>query len=375
MKLVMAQSNLTLMGGAELVLLRIAQKYNPVIYTAEYKKENTFPEFREFDVRTISKGVMSKVLPYGRASQGIDYGLAFYNFVVKEDYDVINAHLAPSHWIRNKNERVLWYCHTPLRDIYDLYEYRMSLRKPYQRPIYRLGGAIVRRMDKGVVKNIEFIFANSRNTSSRIMKYYGRRAEVLNGGVDTGLYSNGGDGKYFLYPSRFSPNKRQEYAIEAFKTFKKKHRGYKLVLCGSLSNDSFYFHYYKKIVMLAAKAGNVEIIPNISEERLLSLYSRATAVLYPPINEDYGLVPIQAMASGKPVIAVNEGGVKETVKNGKTGFLVGSESEMAKRMAEVAASAGLSESMGKEGIKLVKERYTWKGFFERFDKQLKKVSK
>ena len=52
---------------------------------------------------------------------------------------MINAHMAPSHWVRNKNERTLWYCHTPLRDIYDLYHYRMSMRKPYMRPVYMAG--------------------------------------------------------------------------------------------------------------------------------------------------------------------------------------------------------------------------------------------
>ena len=56
------------------------------------------------------------MMPYGRVSQGLNYGLSFYNFKIKEDYDVINAHIAPSHWIRNRNERVLWYVHTPLRD-------------------------------------------------------------------------------------------------------------------------------------------------------------------------------------------------------------------------------------------------------------------
>ena len=375
MRLAIAQSNLTLMGGAELVLLRIAQHYNPVIYTAEYDRKGTFPEFREFDIRLVSRGHISALLPYSRASQGIDYGLSFYNYRIREDYDVINAHLAPSHWIRNNNDRLLWYCHTPLRDIYDLYEYRMSMRKPYQRPLYRVGAHFVRGMDREVVSRIESIFANSSNTRSRILKYYNRDAAVLNGGVDFENYTDDGDGKYFLYPSRFSPNKRQEYALEAFRMFKKKVKGYSLVLCGGLSRDAFYYSYYKKIVDMATKVGSVRMLPNVSEGRLLRLYSRATAVLYSPVNEDYGLVPLQAMASRKPVISVNEGGPREVIKNGINGFLVDSPGGMAKRMLEVAGDAAVSGAMGRRGLETVRKKYSWRAFFRVFDKEVRRLAR
>ncbi|MDE1870142.1 MAG: hypothetical protein KGH71_04125, partial [Candidatus Micrarchaeota archaeon] len=66
-------------------------------------------------------------LPY-RASQGMRAGYTFYNLKIKEDYDVINAHTSPSEWIRHKNPRVLWYCHTPIREVYDLYKFRMQNR-------------------------------------------------------------------------------------------------------------------------------------------------------------------------------------------------------------------------------------------------------
>ena len=139
MKLAIANSNLTLKGGAERVILKIAQHYKAPIYVAEYDEKSTFEEFSDMDVRVITKGKASGMLPYGRAAQGLDYGLSFYGLALGEEFDVINAHMAPSHWIRNKNERVLWYCHTPLRDVYDLYHYRMSMRKWYTRPIYMAG--------------------------------------------------------------------------------------------------------------------------------------------------------------------------------------------------------------------------------------------
>ena len=371
----MAQSNLTLMGGAELTILKIAEKYNPVIYTAEYNKNKTYKEFGEFDIRVISKGRLSGIMPYSRASQGLDYGLAFYNMKVKEDYDIINAHLGPSHWIRNNNDRVMWHCHTPLRDIYDLYQFRMSLQKPHNRPIYAIGAKFVRMIDQRVVKKIEGIVTNSPNTLSRIRKYYNRDATIVGSGVDCSAYSNEGDGKYFFYPSRFSPNKRQDYVLRAFKIFSRNVKGYKLIMAGGLSSDPFYMDYYKKIVDLSNKVGNVKIFTDVPEKRLIDLYSRSTAVLYSPINEDLGVVPLQAMASGKVIISVNEGGPKYTIENGKTGFLVNNENEMAARMAEIAKDASLREKIARNGFYEAKTKYSWEAFLKRYDASIKKTLK
>jgi len=246
--LLLAQANLTLMGGAERIVLKIAQHYKAKIYTAEYRQESTFPEFKDIDIEVIGKSALSKLLPYGRVMQGLNYGMSFYTLKIREDYDVINAHMAPSHWIRHKNDRVIWYCHTPLRDVYDLYQYRMSLKKAYQKPVHMLGAKGVRSIDRMIVKDIDFIFANSSNTESRIRKYYGRDdAVVLNGGIEYKLYKDLGAEKYFFYPSRISQNKRQDYAIRAFSAFKKKVKGYKLILAGAVSKDDFYASYYNDI--------------------------------------------------------------------------------------------------------------------------------
>ncbi|MDE1810802.1 MAG: glycosyltransferase, partial [Candidatus Micrarchaeota archaeon] len=298
MKLVMTQANLTLKGGAERVVLKVAKHYGAKIYTAEYDPKKTFEEFRDVDVEVIGKAGISKILPYGRATQGLNYGLSFYNFKVPDDYDVLNAHIAPSHWVRNRNERVLWYVNTPLRDVYDLYHYRLSLKKIHQKPVYMIGTRAIKLIDQSVVKKIEGLIANSRNVQSRIERYYGRHdSAVLGGGIDYKDYSNKGDDNYFFYVSRFSPNKRQDYAISAFEAFKKMaKKRCKLVVAGAVSRDSFYYDYYLKVVEMAKRVGGVKIITDPSDRRVRELYSNCTAALYTPINEDYGLVPLEAMA-------------------------------------------------------------------------------
>ena len=364
------------MGGAERVVLKIAKHYNAKVYTAEYDPKRTYKDFKELGVEVISRKGAPSMLPYGRAAQGLNYGMSFYNFKLKEDYDVINAHMAPSHWIRNNNERVLWYCHTPLRDIYDLYKYRLSLKKWHQKPVHILGAKFVRMLDQKVVKNVELIVANSQNTKSRVVKYYGRQdCRVLGGGVDYQNYKRGEDEKYFLYPSRISPNKRQDFAISAFNYFRRQKNGYKLVIVGPVSHDKFYENYYNNVKALASTVGDVEIITGADDKRLNKLYSNCTAVLYPPLNEDYGLVPLEGMASYKPIIGVNEGGIRETVENGKTGMLVGTIEEMGNAMMEIAENPSLAEKLGRNGRERVVNNYSWKRFFKEFDRELRKVKK
>ena len=375
MKLIIAQANLTLKGGAERVVLKIAQHYNAKIYTAEYRPEGSFDAYNELDVEVIGRQGMLRMLPYGRASQGLSYGLSFYNLKLNDDYDVINAHIAPSHWIRKNNERVLWYCHTPLRDVYDLYNYRLAQKKLHQKPVHILGAQAIRMLDKGVVRNVERIVANSYNTRARIIKYYNRDARVIGGGVEYKDFEDRDDRKYFLYPSRISPNKRQDFAIRAFNHFKRQVNGYRLIIAGPVSQDKVYQNYYSKIVALSNMIGDIEILTDVDDKRLKELYSECTAVLYPPINEDYGLVPLEAMASHKPVIGVNEGGIKETVEPGKTGMLVNTIEEMGNAMKEIAENPSLAAQMGRSGREHVVKHYSWKGFFKEFDKELQKVKK
>ena len=376
MKLIMLQPYLNLRGGVERVILKVAQHYNASIYTLEYDKEATFAEFADLDIKLIGKDVpLSDKLPY-RASQGFRYGYNFYNMKVKEDYDVLNPHISPSEWIRNKNERVLWYCHTPPREVYDLYETRMQNRSYKDKLIYAALVGTYKVIAKGITKNIEEIATNSKTTNERIKRYYGREATVINPGIDCKNFHNSGDENYFLYPSRIVLNKRQDYVIYAFRQFVKKNndKKHKLIIAGTLSNDPEHQKYFKKLKAMS-KGLNVSFKTNINDKQLRELYSNSTAVLFSAINEDYGFIPIESMASSKPIISVNEGGPKETIINNKTGFLANSPKEMAEKMAALVSDKGLAERMGADGRKLVEKKYSWEAFFEKLDPVLKKASK
>ncbi len=363
------------MGGFERVMLKIAQHYEAPILTLEYSPKTTFPEFKELDIRVIGKSVpLAGMLPY-RAHQGLRYGYNFYNMKITEDYDVINAHVSPSEWIRHRNPRVLWYCHTPPREVYDLYKERMWNRSFKEKLIYSAMAKTYKLIADRVVRKIEFIAANSGNTRERVKRYFGRDSTVINPGVEYERFGSEGDGKYFFYPSRILPNKRQDYVISAFKRFERESgRNYRLVLAGTLSKDPEHLAYYEK---LKKSIGNsrIEIKTNINDRQLRALYSRSTSVLFAAINEDYGYIPLEGMASSKPVISVNEGGPMETIMDGKTGFLVGSYNQMAEKMKWTAEHGSEAEKMGARGRKRVIENYSWEVFFRKFDKALASVKK
>ncbi|MDE1828112.1 MAG: glycosyltransferase [Candidatus Micrarchaeota archaeon] len=375
MKLLITHPYLNLKGGAERVILEIAKRYDAKIYTIEYDSQNTFPEFKEFDIEVLKKKIpFSSLLPY-RASQGMRAGYTFYYTKIREDYDFINAHTSPSEWIRNRNPRVLWYCHTPIREVYDLYSFRMQNRSAKSKLLYYTFTNSYKLLSKGVINRIEGLATNSETTNARIKKYFGRSATVINPGVDAKDFRNAGDGKYFFYPSRFYLNKRQEYVIEAFKKFVNKTglKNYKLVLSGSLSNDKEHIAYLNWLKKIAPK--NVIFKLHTTDEQVRELYANCTAVLFAAMNEDYGIVPIEAMASAKPLIAVNEGGLRETVVNGKTGMLIDSAEQMAEKMKFVVEHKALAEKMGKDARKRAIANYSWEAFFKKFDKMAREVSK
>lgn len=376
MKLLLVQPYLNLRGGVERVILKIAQHYNAEIYTLEYSKPDTFDEFDDVAIKIIGKDVpLADRLPY-RASQGLRYGYNFYNLKIKEDYDVINPHISPSEWIRHKNQRVLWYCHTPPREVYDLYETRMQNRSYKEKLLYAALVGTYKLISRGVTAKIEHIATNSNTTKERIKKYYKRDSTVINPGLDVKDFYDDGDQKYFLYPSRMVINKRQDYVISAFNQFVKRTKDtrYKLVLAGTLSKDPEHQRYFERLKAMS-KNLNVSFRTNLDDTQLKKLYAGASAVLFAAINEDYGFIPIEAMASSKPIISVNEGGPCETIINGKTGFLIGSPSEMADKMIHVSEHKDLAEKMGRAGRKLVEEKYSWEAFFEKLDPLLRKVAK
>jgi len=175
-------------GGMERVVLKIAQRFDAKVHCVYYDPENTFEEFKNLHLNVAKPGLLGKLPLARRVVTAMDVGYHFYNTKL-EDYDLINAHQTPSEWIRNKNFPVIWYCHTPNREAFDLYEWRMSRRNPFSKAVFWASIQAYKRFEFSVLPKIECIFTNSKNSQDRIKRYLGRDSEVLHPGVDTNKFS------------------------------------------------------------------------------------------------------------------------------------------------------------------------------------------
>ena len=385
MDIILCHPSLRYKGGAERAILEIAKRFNPVIYTADSQDAIGFPEFREFDVRELSAHPAERAISLasgsGRVNISLRAGLRYFFHKFREDYDLINAQVVPSEWIRNRNPRVCWYCHSPVRAAYDLYGFQVKpLGFPQKQVMdaylsaYRIGDALT-------VPRIEKICTNSEISNARIKKYLGRNdAEVVISGVDYENFECAGYEKFFFYPSRIIPEKRMEMAIEAFSKFAagggSARKGWKLILAGGLSDsarDRKYFDYLKGLCK--ATGGKVQFRANLTDAELKRLYATCYSTLFCAIEEDWGLIPPESMSASKPCISVNEGGPMYSIIDGKTGFLVNSTDEMAEKMKFLADHPNICEKMGKAGRKRVEQNYGWKRYLDQLEHAFKETSK
>ena len=219
----------------------------------------------------------------------------------------------------------LCYCHSPMRYIWDQYPaYRAGLGGPLgalkRRYFSRLAHRL-RQWDAASAARVDRFVANSRFVAARIGRVWGRDAGVVNPPVDLGLYTPGGgrSGRgYYLFVSELVRYKRADLAIEAF-------RGLDLPLKVVGQGEEFG--------RLAGRAPpNVQMLGRVPTGALPDLYRGARALIF-PAEEDFGIVPLEAMACGTPVIAYGRGGVLDSVLPGITGSFFPEQSVAALRAA------------------------------------------
>ena len=365
-------------GGGERVVLEIAKKFNSTIYAIVYEPEKTYPEFKEFDIRVLPSSSLEKPFFFlkndHRRSNAVSAGFRYYLTKFHEDYDVIGAMGSPSEWIRNRNERVSWYCFSPNREAYDLYDFRMK-EMNLQRKLLNIGLLSTFKVaEYSIVPRIEQICTSSEVVRQRIKKYLHRSdVSIIHPGVDIELFANESYDKFFFYPSRIVPEKRFEYVIEAFRLFSAKQKGWKLVLSGYSPKTPREQKYLQKLKDLSSNL-NIEFKVDISDVELKKLYANCSVVLFSAINEDWGLIPVEAMSAEKPCISVNEGGPTYSIVDGKTGYLINSPEEMSEKMIHLAENPDEIERLGKEGRNRVLANYTWKIFLDKIENYYKDVA-
>ncbi|MFA6214803.1 MAG: glycosyltransferase, partial [Candidatus Micrarchaeia archaeon] len=280
-------------GGSERVVLEIARKFNAPIYCVDYARERTYREFSELEIRKIPPSMMEHATNAiasldrdRRMMQVSTGGMRILNMKVKEDYDVISAHLPPSEWIRNKNERVCWYCHGP-NAAFKLYDIMFRERNFCERALLHAGCAYYRAVELPIMGKMEKICTCSEITAEKISRHLGRQdAEVIYPAVDFKRFSCAGYEKFFLYVSRVVPEKQFEFAMKAFKESGLSKKGWKLVLAGHMQGNLRNELYLQRLRRMATGDRSIEFEINPGDKKVRDLYSRCCAKLFASYEED-----------------------------------------------------------------------------------------
>jgi len=228
------------------------------------------------------------------------YPLAVEGFELK-DYDVVVSlnHCVAKGAIPPPNAVHISYTFTPMRYVWDMRGEYFSESNRFSRKAIGVFSHYLRMWDVTSSARVDEFVAISNHVAKKIEKYYGRRSSVIYPPVDcSGFGISGKTGDYYLIVSAFAPYKRIDLAIKAFND-----SGRKLKIAGTGQDE-------KRLKRMANK--NIEFLGWQSNEALNGLYARCKALIFPG-EEDFGIAPLEAMASGRPVIAYAKGGALETV--------------------------------------------------------------
>lgn len=223
--------------------------------------------------------------------------------------------------VRNcwKNTKKIYYCHTPPRYIYDLHELYLKKVHFLLRPFFILFCFIFKKMYEQDIKKMDLILTNSQNTQQRIQKFLWVDSLILYPPVDTNEFKFISQKDYYLSFARLSDAKRVDKIVQAFQQLEDK----KLIII-YWENDP----QKQKIFQMAKWYKNIEFVTLPWNMWFTDYVGNSIATIYIPIDEDFWMSPVESMAAGKPVIWVNDGGLKETIQDEKTGFLIAREAHI-----------------------------------------------
>jgi len=230
-----------------------------------------------------------------------------------DDFDLVisTSHCAAKSVVPPGRTPHLCYCFTPMRyawDQFDAYFGPDRVGAAASR-MFRWGLSAMARWDVATAGRVSRYVASSQYVAARIRRYYNRGASVVYPPVDTAFFRPSGKppGASLLIVSALVPYKRVDLAIRA---------------CALAGSPLRIVGRGPELARLRETAGpSVEFLGSLSDEQVRTAYQDAAAVLLPGI-EDFGIVPVEAQACGRPVIALAEGGACETVIDGSTGILV-----------------------------------------------------
>ena len=339
-------------GGAERVLEALHEIwFKAPVYTAFYNPDSLGPHAKKFKNWKIITSWGTKlpfwqklVSPYRVFSKSFfaSFDLSGFDLVISSNA----MYMAKAVTLRRAQGKKLpihiCYCHTPPRHLYGYHTASDWEKNFFSRITGYVINHFMRVWDFEAAQRVDYFIANSNEVAARIKKFYRRDSTVIYPPVDTLAFSNQrlasrkkreslassslDSRSYFLVVSRLVSAKKVDLAVEVCAKL-----GLSLQVVGTgrelerlkklASNYSSSKQSESRSSRQARTINNsmVEFLGEVSDDKLVTLYQNCRAVIFPAEQEDFGLVPVEAMAAGKPVIVNAQGGVLESVIDKKTG--------------------------------------------------------
>jgi glycosyltransferase involved in cell wall biosynthesis len=273
-----------------------------------------------------------------------------------ERIDTVIATKFPTYFVRHPR-KITWLFHQ-YRAIYDLFDTPYS-EFAHTEPDVRLRDRLI-ALDNDVLGESTRLFANARNTAARLARYNGLTAEPLYHPPPlAGRMMAGPMGDYMLSVGRLEGNKRVDLIVRALAHADRRVR---LIVVG----EGLLRAQLEDTASLAGVADRVTFTGAVTERHLIDLYAGALAVVFPPFDEDYGYVTLEAFLAHKAVITTADaGGPLEFVENGITGLVCDPSPEaLGAAIGRLAGDPGMARSLGDAGYERARA-ITWDGVVER----------
>ena len=307
MKIAIVTDWLTNYGGAESVISAFHDLFpDASIYTTMYKPE----KMRELGkLKKIKTSFLQKI-PGVKHQWMLGLMPMAVEMMDLDEFDVVlsSCHSVSKGVITKPETLHISYCHTPMRYAWESWDFETRLQKfpKMLHPIIRRQIKKIRRWDKAAAQRVDEYIANSNYIKGKIKEHYQRKADVIYPPVHCETFEPVEKPKadFYFSAGRLIPYKKFDLLVKAFNE-----SGKKLVIAGTGPE-------LEKLRKMAKE--NVEVLGYVKDKKLKELYANCKGFLFPQM-EDAGIVPLEAMASGRPVIAYNKGGSLDTMIDGKTG--------------------------------------------------------
>jgi glycosyltransferase involved in cell wall biosynthesis len=372
---------LYLTSGAERSILELTRhsRHQWTLYTNRFEPENTFPGLSSCDVRVLSP-VSVKRSVWATAAGCLRIMTQPLPLEEHDALVVVCEGLGDLAVLRNTKRPAVCVCLTPLRVAFDpIYRARVLQDRGWiSRFAVRVGAALFRAVDRLAWKRYSRIICISEEARQRAVRgnlAFPEEVEVVHPGLGfRPLRPSHQFEKYFLLPGRIMWTKNIELGIRAYKLFRQENpdlADFRLVIAGIVDRKSE--SYLASLRELARDTAGIEFRIHPSDRELEELYESCYTVLFTAFNEDWGIVPIEGMSFGKPVISVDRGGPRESITHGVQGYLENPEPQaFADNLASLARDPERAREMGLAGHAR-SQFYTWTNFAGRIDDRLDEV--